>query len=409
MRVLIVGGGSGGHVTPALAVAREILKKKPRAKVEFWTDRKYYANVVKITTLGGEGDLNMKVRWIFAGKFHRYSGWKLKDYFKLINITVKDLIIGNILGFLGFLIGLLERLVLRAPKKRRPDVIFLNGGYVGRPVGLVAGWFKIPFVIHESDATPGLANRILMRKAKTVGMGVKFEATFKDEDGAEKSIPGREKWEWVGVPVSDEFSKVSAAKEVRLKAGFSFDLEKPLVVVTGGSQGSERLNKAMAEILPEMMKFASVGLVVGRKHYEKMVDLKKYEVWENAKLKSNFRMWEFNSNMSELLGAADVVVSRAGATTIAELAALKKAVILVPFADLPGAHQVKNAERLESAGAAKVVNDEEMTKKPEVLLEAVRELVRRPKEREKLAENLNKETKTGAAERLAEIVIEAGE
>ncbi|MBQ3464471.1 UDP-N-acetylglucosamine--N-acetylmuramyl-(pentapeptide) pyrophosphoryl-undecaprenol N-acetylglucosamine transferase [Candidatus Saccharibacteria bacterium] len=211
------------------------------------------------------------------------------------------------------------------------------------------------------------------------------------------------------MPVSDEFSKVSAAKEVRLKAGFSFDLEKPLVVVTGGSQGSERLNKAMAEILPEMMKFASVGLVVGRKHYEKMVDLKKYEVWENAKLKSNFRMWEFNSNMSELLGAADVVVSRAGATTIAELAALKKAVILVPFADLPGAHQVKNAERLESAGAAKVVNDEEMTKKPEVLLEAVRELVRRPKEREKLAENLNKETKTGAAERLAEIVIEAGE
>ncbi len=101
-----------------------------------------------------------------------------------------------------------------------------------------------------------------------------------------------------------------------------------------------------------MLKFTSVGLVAGRQHYEDMVELKKYEEWDKAKLKSNFRMWEFNSAMHELMGAADVVVSRAGATTIANSARrLKKAVILVPYERLPGGHQTKNAEGLLAKGS----------------------------------------------------------
>ena len=135
----------------------------------------------------------------------------------------------------------------------------------------------------------------------------------------------------------------------------------------------------------------------------------KYEEWDKAKLVSNFRMWEFNSAMFDLLGAADVVVSRAGATTIAELANLKKAVILVPFARLAGGHQVKNAEKLEKEKAVLVVNDEGMEKKPEILLEAIRHLIRSPKEREELAIKLNGEIKPNAAKRLAEILLEVNE
>ncbi|MBQ2660316.1 UDP-N-acetylglucosamine--N-acetylmuramyl-(pentapeptide) pyrophosphoryl-undecaprenol N-acetylglucosamine transferase [Candidatus Saccharibacteria bacterium] len=406
MRLLVVGGGSGGHITPALAVVREVLEKRPRTRVEFWTDRKYYKNVVKNTTeigmkWGNENSVKreyIRVRRILAGKFRRYAGWKFEDYFRHFDVTLKDLIFGNFLGFLGFLGGLVVSFARLLPKKNRPDVIFLKGGFVGLPVGIAAKILGIPYVIHESDMVPGLANRILMKKAEVVAMGMPFE---------EKQ--GREKWRWVGIPVGEEFKKVSAARTKSLKKSFGFDEEKLLVVITGGSQGSLNLDEATRRILPDLLEKASVGLVAGRKHYETMIDLKKYEDWDKAKLQSNFRMWEFNSAMFDLLGAADVVVSRAGATTIAELANLGKAVILVPYARLPGGHQVKNAELLEKEEAVLVVNDEKMQEKPEILLKAILNLLKNADKREELAAKLHGEAKPEAARELAEILFEVND
>ena len=117
-------------------------------------------------------------------------------------------------------------------------------------------------------------------------------------------------------------------------------------------------------------------------------------------------MWEFNTTMDELMGAADIVVSRAGATTIAELAGLKKAVILVPFARLPGGHQTKNAERLAKAKAAVIVNDLEMVNNPTVLLDEIRHLIKSPRVRADMADNLAKEARADAAKHLAEIILE---
>ena len=409
MKILVVGGGSGGHITPAVAVVRKILEKRPRTNVEFWTDKKYYKNVVKITTeigvhwgdedkLGSAKNPYVKVRKIAAGKFHRYAGLKFRDYFDDNAKTLKDVTIGNFLGFLGFVRGVLQAFCRLLPKKNRPDVIFLKGGFVGLPVGKVAKWLKIPYVIHESDAVAGLANRMLMKKAEVVAMGSPFD----------EGVKGRTSWTWVGIPVADEYRKISATAQKQLKRAAGFDPEKPLVMITGGSQGAEHINSAIREILPEMLKISSVGLVAGRKHYEKMVDLKKYEEWDKAKLQSNFRLWRFSPSMHELLGAADVVISRAGATTIAELAVLRKAVILVPFEKLPGAHQLKNADRLKRAGAVMVVPDSEMEKAPEKLLDAVKMLVKKPEKREELAVKLHEEAKTDAAEKLADILIEIG-
>lgn len=403
-----MGGGSGGHITPTVAVVRELLRLKPRTKVEFWTDRKYYKNVVKITTeIGvrwGEEEVKsnkknsyIRVRRVASGKFRRYAGWKFKDYFVHFRLTLVDLILKNFLGFLGFIFGIIQSFFRLLRRDSRPDVIFLKGGFVGLPVGIVARLFRIPYVVHESDAVPGLANKLLMRKAKVVAMGMPFDK--------EK---GKSNWEWVGIPVRSEFKMVNEKRMKSLKKTLGFDEDRPLVMVTGGSQGAENINEAMRKILPEMLKFASVGLIAGRKHYENMTDLKKYEVWDKAKLTSNFRLWEFSSVMNELLGAADVVVSRAGATTISEMAILKKAVILVPFEKLPGGHQTKNAERLVEKGAAISINDSEMNEKPEALLNEVKRLVRSPKVRENLAKNLHKEAKNDAATRLAEILIEVG-
>lgn len=406
MKVLVVGGGSGGHITPAIAVVREILALRGRTRVEFWTDWKYYKNVVKLTTLGGAGgDLPMKVKRVCSGKFRRYAGWSFGDYFRNWQVTLVDLVWKNFWGFWGFVAGWVQSLVRLVPRNKRPDVIFLKGGFVGLPVGLVARMLKIPYVIHESDATPGLANRVLMKKAAKVAMGVPFKTV--DEEG--KEIDARKNWEWVGIPIGEKFRKTSDVKQRSLKKALGFDEKKPLVIITGGSQGAKHLNVATVKILDELLKMSSVGLIAGRTHYENMTDVKKkYEVWEEARLTSNFRMWEFNSNMDELFGAADVVVSRAGATTIAELAAVGRAAVLVPFERLPGAHQVKNAERLVAEGAAEMILDGEMEKHPKRLLGKVVELIKQPKKREKLASKLHEEAKYDSAKRLAEIVIEVG-
>ena len=337
------------------------------------------------------------MRRIPAGKFHRYAGWRFGDYFTHFDITLKDLIIGNIIGFLGFICGIFTAFFRLIKKSSRPNVIFLKGGYVCLPVGLIARLFRIPYIIHESDVVAGLANRLLMRKAKKVAFGMPL---------SEETIKKHPNYVWTGIPVGPEFKPVSPTKQFSLKKTFSFNPEKPLVVITGGSQGSENLNEATRQILPELLKFTSVGLVAGRKHYEDMVDLKKYENWEKASLESNFRMWEFNTTMNELMGAADVVISRAGATTIAEMAALKKATILVPFERLPGGHQVKNAERLEATNAAAVIKDSDMMSDPSKLLDEIRHLIKSPRLRADMADRLSEEARSDAAKRLAEIILE---
>ena len=389
---------------------REILALKPRTEVEFWTDFKYYKNVTKLTTeIGvswgeeekaknphrGRGPY-IRTRRILAGKFHRYSGWTFRTYFERFDITLKDLIWGNFCGFLGFLGGIITAFLRLLPPKTRPNVIFLKGGYVGLPVGLVAHMLRIPFVIHESDTVAGLANRILMQKATKVAFGMSISP---------ETLAAHPNYVWTGTPVSAEFKPVTPAGQVRLKKSLSFNPEKPLVVITGGSQGSKNMNEAIRQILPELLKFTSVGLVAGRKHYEDMVDLKKYENWEKASLESNFRMWEFCTTMNDLMGAADIVVSRAGATTIAELAALEKAVILIPFERLPGGHQVKNAEGLKKKDAVAVINDSVMVDHPDKLLEEIRHLVRSPKLRAELAAHLHAEARPDAARSLAEVIL----
>ncbi len=406
MKILVVGGGSGGHITPAVAVVREIIEKKPRAEIEFWTDRKYYKNVTKLTTEIGVawGEENVRrrktpyirVRKVPSGKFRRYANWKLKDYFIHIDYTIKDLIIGNIIGFFGFLAGIIVSFFRLIPKKNRPDIIFLKGGYVCLPIGIAAKTLKIPYVIHESDVVAGLANRILMKKAKTVAFGMPIPEEWKEK---------HPNYVWTGIPVGPEFKPISPTKQLSLKKAFSFNPDKPLVVITGGSQGAENINEAIRKILPELLKFTSVGLVAGRKHYENMIDLKQYENWDKASLESNFRMWEFNTTMDELMGAADIVVSRAGATTIAEMARLKKATILVPFAPLPGGHQVKNAFRLEEKGATVVVDDDKMSEDPNILLEKIRTLIHSPRKRADLADALAAEARADAASTLADIIL----
>ena len=381
----MVGGGSGGHVTPIVAVAREIWKVRPRAKIVFWTDKKYYKNARKITI---ENGLDLTIKKIAAGKLRRYTNFTFITYLQNFDVVLK-----NIVDFFRIIAGFFQsffRLLFG-----RPDVIFLKGGYVCLPVGVAARLLRIPYVIHDSDAAPGLANRLLAKHAAKIATGMPLDYY---------NYPA-ERAEWTGIPISDDFKPVSESKQRALKKEYGFDSQEPLLVVTGGSQGAQHINEVMREILPEVLKVASVFLIAGRERYNEMLDLKDYEVWEEGKLKTNFRMVEFSAEMPKIVGAADLVVSRAGASTMTELSSMAKAVIMIPYEKLPGYHQVKNAEAYKKAKAAYVITDGDMYKNPELLLKAIKKLIKSGSERSEMAENIKKFSKDNAAENLAQVVI----
>lgn len=393
MKILIVGGGTGGHVVPAMVVTERLFLDKPRARVEFWTDAKNYEGVCRRFKEAGLS--KVKVKKVVAGKFRRYAGWKLYDYFAHLWLTVKDLIFGNIIGAVRFLFGFLQSFFRLLPRDGRPDVIFLKGGYVGLPVGLAAGILKIPYIIHESDAKMGLANRLVAPKAKVVATALLMKGVnYGDNMG---------KYRWVGVPVDKRNKKVGATQRKELKKALGLSPSRKLVVITGGSQGSRSLNEATREILGELTSHnVSVGLITGKKLWKEMSDL--LERVDDGK----FRMWDFCLAMNEVIGAADVVVSRAGASTIAELSAMRKAVILVPFARLPGSHQVKNALELEKNGAVAVVDNDEMDEKPSILAEEILKLISDEEKCEVLAKNLSVSVKTDDGRALSEIILQTG-
>ena len=385
MKVLVVGGGSGGHVTPVLAVVREIRKVQPRAKIEFWTDKKYYKNARKLCV---ENGVDLRIRKVAAGKLRRYTNFTFLMYLQHFDVILKNII--DIFKNIGGLFQSFFRLMLD-----RPDVIFFKGGFVCLPVGQAAKILRIPYVIHDSDASPGLTNRLLARKATKIATGMPLEYYSYPADKAE----------WTGIPISENFKPVSTAKQRSLKKELGFNPDELLLVVTGGSLGAEHINIAIREVLPSLLKFTSVMLVAGRERYPEMIDLKEFEKWENGKLASNFRMVEFSGEMWKLFGAADIVVSRAGASTMTELSSMAKAVVMVPNEKLPGYHQVKNARAYEKANAAIVVEDNIMHEDPEKLLAAIRKLAKNEELRDELSKNLRSFIKDNAAENLANTVI----
>lgn len=325
---------------------------------------------------------------IAAGKLRRYTNYTFMMYLQHFDVVMMNFIdIFKIIG--GFFQSFFRLMFLR------PDAIFLKGGYVCLPVGVAAWMLRIPYVIHDSDAAPGLANRILAKHATKIATGMPLEYYSYSDDRAE----------WTGIPVSEDFKPATEAGQRKLKKELDFDPEQPLTVVTGGSLGAYNINCAIREILPDMLKKSSVMLVAGRERYPEMLDLKDYEVWKDGKLTTNFRMVEFSGEMYKLFGAADLVISRAGASTMTELSAMRKAVIMVPNHKLPGYHQVKNAETYAKAKAAVVVSDEEMKEDPKKLLKAFNSLIGDAEKRETLATNLQNFSKDDAAERISDIII----
>lgn len=380
MKVVCVGGGSGGHVTPVLAVINELSVLDPTLKVSFVCDKAFEA---QSRGLMEHAATTVHVYTVVAGKLRRYHNvpwWKQLLDIPTLAKNIRDVFLvgwGTIQSFL-----LLSRL--------NPDVVFAKGGYVCLPVGIAAHLKRIPIVIHDSDTRPGLTNRVLSRWAARIGTGAPLQ---------NYNYP-REISKYVGVPIREEFHPFELDEQRTAKAAIGVtDLEKPLIVVTGGGLGAKSINEAVVAVAPQLLK-DGVALyhITGKKHYDELVS--------RAPRHADYQLVPFvYKDMATVLGAADIVIARGSATFLQELAALAKSVIIVPAEHL--SDQVKNAQVFEESEAALVVSDAAIVRHPTALLEAIELLLNEPAEATHIAAQLHSFAKPQAAHDVAQLIIDA--
>ena len=375
-----MGGGSGGHVTPVVAVLKEIRAERPDAELRFWCDTKF-APQARATVAAF--DPTIPVQTIVAGKFRRYYHLTVFQQLTWPSLVLQNLGDAFKVG-VGFMQSFFKLIVWR------PDVVFTKGGYVCLPVGFAAHLLRIPLVIHDSDAHPGLTNRILSKWATAIGTGAPLEYY---------SYPAA-RTTYVGIPIATEFHPYTSAEQLAAKKQWGIATDRPLIVITGGGLGAVRMNNVVVETLRSLQQLGSVVLVSGTGQYDELRAL----LPENSE---QFQLYPFVTNMYSLLDAADVVVTRAGATTILELAALEKPTILIPNAKLTGGHQLKNAAVYEAAGAVTVINEDLLDEHKELLAQEIKLLLSEPEATKAMARRFKAFSKPNAAKDMAGLILRA--
>jgi UDP-N-acetylglucosamine--N-acetylmuramyl-(pentapeptide) pyrophosphoryl-undecaprenol N-acetylglucosamine transferase len=347
--------------------------------IQFWCDFKFAPQVREIV---GHFDDTIAVKRIVSGKLRRYYHLSLWQHVTWPSLMFKN--IGD--GFL-VIIGAIQSLVKLIIW--RPDVVFTKGGYVCLPVGWAAHVLRIPLVIHDSDAHPGLTNRILSRWATKIATGAPLEYYSYPADRSR----------YVGIPVSSEFKPFTGDEKIAARMLWRINQTKPLVVVTGGGLGAQRINLAVAETLPALLKHASVVLIAGTGQYDELRSL-------TPPNSEDFQLHAFISkDIAQLFGAADIVVARAGATTILELAALEKPTILIPNGKLTGGHQLKNAAVYAEKDAVVVINEDDLGSDATLLTRAITDLLAAPASTNAMAKRFAHFSKPQAAKDMAEMIL----
>lgn len=375
--VLLTGGGTGGHITPLLAVAHELKQQNPDVRIVYVGERGG-----KFRELTDQSEVIDASYTIWAGKYRRYYGETTLQ--RLLDVKTNLLNLRDMVYF-GF--GTIQSWLLLG--RIRPDVILLKGGFVGVPVGLASAARKVPFVTHDSDAIPGLANRLVGRWAKVHAVALPKEGYAYPANSTVQ----------VGVLLHPNFKPVSEAEQGAFKQQLGIDVSQQVLLVTGASSGAQRLNEAVVKIVDKLLAdFPDLYVI----HQVGKGKMGAYGSYAHERLK----VIEFMSPMYVYTGSADVVVSRSSGNTIAELGAQAKAVIAVPSPFLAGGHQLKNAEELRKSDAALIVNETAAGTDEVALDAAIRLLLTDMARRQALAERLHSQTITDAASRLASILLD---
>lgn len=341
----ITGGGTGGHIYPAIAVCEE-LKKDPETK-----DIYYVGNPNNL-----EYEITKKMGYKFLGI--KVSGMPRKIGFELITWFFQ--LQGAIFKSLFYI------------KKYKPDAIFGTGGYVSAPPLLAGNMDKVPFMIHDCDAQPGIVSKYIAPSAKCVSLA--FECSKKCVKADKVYINGN--------PIREEF-KTLTKEQARTDLGLQ---NKLTLCITGGSQGAKSINNAILEILEELSSKYDLQIIfqTGKKNYEK-VFFKLKEIYPKFEQDKNILLKPYFDNMTSVLKASDIAVSRAGSLSISELCACSIASILIPYPHAAADHQRKNAQFLVEKRAALYLEDADTTK--DTLLIAIEQLLDNPEKLKTIQQN----------------------
>lgn len=374
MRILFTGGGSGGHFTPIIAVIREL---KKIAETERILDLQlFYMGPVNFgkDDLKSEDILSYRIS---CGKIRR-DGSLISKFKNLIDIF--KIIVGIIQAAWRLFIIM-------------PDVIFSKGGYGSFPALFIARLYRIPVIIHESDAVPGVVNRWSAKFAVRVGIAFDSAASF---------FPG-EKVALVGNPVR---TRILGGDIQESRDDFLVLSPDPVVLFLGGSQGAEKINNTVADILLELVKKYEVIHQTGKNNFEG-VKLETKTILEHDKARKYHVFPFFNEDkLREAYAAADLVVARAGAATIFEIAAVGKPSILIPLKNAAQNHQRENAYEYARKGGAVVVEEDNLS--PHILLNEIERLFVHPEIRKVMVEKAQQFSRIDAAEILAREILKIG-
>lgn len=368
LKIVLTGGGSGGHVFPLLAVGREIKRIFPqRTELYYLGPKDRWVDLYL-------SEEEIKIKGILAGKLRRYLTPKsvllnLLDLFKL---------------GIGFVQGFFTLFFIN------PDLVFSKGGFGSIPALLSAKILAIPVFAHESDIRPGLANR--------VGAKLAFQ-TFTSFPRTEYLNP--RKTIQMGNPVRRNIFGGSSEKSEKM---FNLTGEKPVLLILPGSQGSQRINDMVLLVLNRLLRTFEVIHQCGAKNL-KQVKMEA-EVAASEKLMKYYHLYSFlnEKQLRESYFAADLVVSRGGAGNIFEAAALEKALVIIPLPESAQGHQYENAYALERKKAAVVLEEKNIT--PQFFLEKLEFLIEHEEKLEELRQNIARFARPKAAKEIAHYLLE---
>ncbi len=366
MRVLMSGGGTGGHVNPAIAIANIIKEKNPDSVIEFVGTKRGIEN-----------------------KLVPHAGYKL-HHIEIQGIR-RSLSPSNIktayLAFKSF--GICKKII----KKFKPDVVIGTGGYACWPVVRAAAALGIPTVLHESNATPGFAIKMLEKKADKIF--VNFEETIPQLKCPEKAVR-------VGNPLRGDFSTINretARQNQKITGKYRYFL-----LSLGGSMGAERINQ---EVIAMMKSYTSAHPEILHIHGTGAIEYEETKrMFEEAGLTkyNNLQLLEYIYDMPEKMAASDLVINRAGAMTLAEIALLGRASLLIPSPNVTNNHQYKNARVLEEADACVLIEEKDLSDGK--LAEAVKNIIENDKKRSAMERNVKKFAVSDAADKIYEYIKE---
>lgn len=320
MKVIIAAAGTAGHINPGIAIANKIKTEEPNSEIIFiGTDR------------GLENDLVPR------------AGYKLKQ---VEAYGLGKNIIKNFKTFKGIFQA--KKII----KEFKPDIVIGVGGYICGPVLLAAHKLKLPTMLHESNAFPGKAVKMLAKITDTILI------SFED---ARNRIPNAKKIVLTGTPIKINTKEITESQKKEMLKQINLNDEKPIVLIFGGSQGAKKINEAVIDLLSQNKKLNyKIVLSAGEKQYNKVIEQckeKKVDISE----KSDIRIFPYIYDMGEIEKISDILVCRSGATTIAEISAIGKPAIFIPLPNVSNNHQTYNAKVLENLNAAKIIKNDELT------------------------------------------------